>query len=109
MQIFGKYESDYKLACQKFIQERERFYQQLTKISYLRIIPSLANYFLCEVYSPYTSRSITELLLNKYNILIKDCSNKKGFNHKNYIRIAVRSKFDNDQLVSALNHLSPKL
>ena len=39
MQIFGKYESDYKLACQKFIQERERFYQQLTKISYLRIIP----------------------------------------------------------------------
>ncbi|RHD57785.1 aminotransferase class I/II-fold pyridoxal phosphate-dependent enzyme [Phocaeicola plebeius] len=109
MQIFGKYESDYKLACQKFIQERERFYQQLTKISYLRIIPSQANYFLCEVYSPYTSRSITELLLNKYNILIKDCSNKKGFNHKNYIRIAVRSKFDNDQLVSALNHLSPKL
>ena len=108
MQIFGKYESDYKLACQKFIQERERFYQQLTKISYLRIIPSQANYFLCEVYSPYTSRSITELLLNKYNILIKDCSNKKGFNHKNYIRIAVRSKFDNDQLVSALNHLSPK-
>lgn len=103
MQIFGKYESDYKLACQKFIQERERFYQQLTKISYLRIIPSQANYFLCEVYSPYTSRSITELLLNKYNILIKDCSNKKGFNHKNYIRIAVRSKFDNDQLVSALN------
>lgn len=109
MQIFGKYESDYKLACQKFIQERERFYQQLTKISYLRIIPSQANYFLCEVYSPYTSRSITELLLNKYNILIKDCNNKKGFNHKNYIRIAVRSKFDNDQLVSALNHLSPKL
>lgn len=109
MQIFGKYESDYKLACQKFIQERERFYQQLTKISYLRIIPSQANYFLCEVYSPYTSRSITELLLNKYNILIKDCSNKKGFNHKNYIRIAVRSKFDNVQLVSALNHLSPKL
>lgn len=109
MQIFGKYESDYKLACQKFIQERERFYQQLTKISYLRIIPSQANYFLCEVYSPYTSRSITELLLNKYNILIKDCSNKKGFNHKNYIRIAVRSKIDNDQLVSALNHLSPKL
>ena len=109
MQIFGKYESDYKLACQKFIQERERFYQQLTKISYLRIIPSQANYFLCEVYSPSTSRSITELLLNKYNILIKDCSNKKGFNHKNYIRIAVRSKFDNDQLVSALNHLSPKL
>lgn len=109
MQIFGKYESDYKLACQKFIQERERFYQQLTKISYLRIIPSQANYFLCEVYSPYTSRSITELLLNKYNILIKDCSNKKGFNYKNYIRIAVRSKFDNDQLVSALNHLSPKL
>lgn len=109
MQIFGKYESDYKLACQKFIQERERFYQQLTKISYLRIIPSQANYFLCEVYSPYTSRSITELLLNKYNILIKDCSNKKGFNHKNYIRIAVRSKFDNDQLVSALNHLSQKL
>lgn len=34
MQISGKYELVYKQACLKFIQERERFYQELLKISF---------------------------------------------------------------------------
>lgn len=45
MQIFGKYEKDYLEACQKFIAERERFYMELQKIPFLRVIPSQANYF----------------------------------------------------------------
>ena len=49
MQIFGKYEKDYLEACQKFIAERERFYMELQKIPFLRVIPSQANYFLCEI------------------------------------------------------------
>ena len=49
MQIFGKYESDYKMACEKFVAERSRFFKSLQRISFLRVIPSQANYFLCEV------------------------------------------------------------
>lgn len=101
MQISGKYELVYKQACLKFIQERERFYQELLKISFLRVIPSQANYFLCEVIDKYTSTDLTALLLERYNILIKDCSHKKGFDGQQYIRLAIRNKEDNDKLIIA--------
>ena len=103
MQIFGKYENDYRRACGKFIQERNRFFAALQAIPFLRVIPSEANYFLCEVKAPYTSAELTRCLLRK-NILIKDCSTKKVFGGKNYIRIAVRNKSDNDKLIEALKH-----
>lgn len=105
MQIFGKYENDYEKACIKFQNERQRFFQELQTIQFLRIIPSQANYFLCEVIDEYSSKELTEILLEKYNILIKDCSEKKAFGNKNYIRIAVRDKIDNDKLISTLRCL----
>ena len=105
MQIFNKYESFYKAACEKFVSERSRFAERLSAIPYLRVIPSQANYFLCQVTKHYTSRQLTEKLLNDYNILIKDCDNKTGLEGKNYIRIAIRDQQDNDRLVDAINSL----
>lgn len=105
MQIFGKYEKDYKEACKYFIAERQRFKSLLDKIPYLRVIPSEANYFLCEVKSKFSSKELTEILLCKYNILIKDCGTKNGFKNSNYIRIAVRGKEDNNKLIEALKYL----
>ena len=60
LQIYGKYENDYAKACQKFIAEREIFFRELTQISYLHVIPSQANYFLCEVINKYTSAELTQ-------------------------------------------------
>lgn len=102
MQIFSKYESDYHKACHKFATERERFWKELNTISYLRVIPSQANYFLCEVLPPFTSHDLTVKLLNESNILIKDCSTKKAFGGRNYIRIAIRNREDNEMLIEVL-------
>lgn len=101
MQIFGKYEKNYKDASAKFIQERERFRIALQTIPFLRVIPSQANYFLCEILQPYTASQLTKQLLRE-NILIKDCSHKKSFLGKEYVRIAVRGKKDNDLLIKVL-------
>lgn len=105
MQIFGKYQKDYDRACQKFIAERERFMARLTDIPFLRVIPSQANYFLCQITEKYTSEELTRRLLMDFNILIKDCDNKDGLKNKNYVRIAVRDQKDNDTLVEALKTL----
>lgn len=105
MQIFGKYQKDYDRACQKFIAERERFMARLTDIPFLRVIPSQANYFLCQITEKYTSEELTRHLLMDFNILIKDCDNKDGLKNKNYVRIAVRDQKDNDTLVEALKTL----
>ena len=102
MQIYTKYEGDYKKACDKFISERRRFRQELDSIPYLKVYESEANYFLCEVKGSYSSHDLAVLLLKKYNILIKDCSTKKVFNGRNYIRLAVRGREDNQRLINAL-------
>ena len=105
MQIFTKYAADYRRACEKFQEEHQRFYKELQKISFLRVIPSQANYFLCEVLPPFNSHELSVKMLNELNILIKDCSTKKGFEGRSYIRIAVRNNEDNDRLVAALKQL----
>ena len=104
MQIYTKYEKDYHRAAEKFQQERHRFFDELSKVPFLRVIPSEANYFLCEVLPPYTSHGLVEKLLAENNILLKDCSTKKGFDGKNYIRVAVRNKKDNDKLINVCKY-----
>lgn len=105
MQILNKYEDDYHEACEQFLVERARFYNELKEITYLRVIESEANYFLIEVLNKYSATELAYLLMNKYNILIKDCSNKKPFKDRNFIRIAVRSKKENQIIVNALKLL----
>ena len=107
MQIYGKYEKDYARACDKFREEREIFEKELKEIPYLRVIPSQANYFLCEVLPPVTSYDLTLRLLTDHNILIKDCSSKKGFGKdgRQYVRIAIRDRHDNGKLIYILNQL----
>ena len=106
MQIYGKYEKDYTVACHRFIKERNIFFEELKAVSYLRVIPSQANYFLCEVTDKYTATELTQLLLQRYNILIKDCGTKSAFAGKQYIRIAIRDRADNAYFVEALKALA---
>ena len=105
MQIYEKYSNDYARACRLFKEERILFKQGLESIPYLRVVPSEANYFLCEVTSKFTSRELAIRLMKDYNILIKDCSTKKAFNRRNYIRLAIRDRKDNQLLVDALKTL----
>lgn len=105
MQIFAKYEKDYQEACDKFIEERRLFINELRQIPFLRVIDSQANYFLCEVKNRYTSTELTHILLEKADILIKDCSTKSAFNGRNFIRIAIRDRKDNSKLVETLKKL----
>ena len=106
MQIFGKYESDYLVACRKFIAERSRFEVLLREIPYMRVLPTQANYFCIELTGKYSSAELTKLLLERYNIMVKDCDSKNGLKGRNFIRISVRSQQDNDQLIAALKELS---
>ena len=104
MQIYEKYQSVYKTALQAFYESRKSFIQKLSDISFLRVIPSQANYVLCEVQAPMTSKALTVQLLEK-NILIKDLADKNGFAGKQYVRIAVRDDKDNQALIDALKEL----
>ena len=106
MQIYNKHEKDYQKACEKFVTERDSFEHQLRTVPFLRVMPSQANYFLCEVLSPYTAKEIVIYMLRHHNILTRDCSLKPGLDpNKQYMRIAVRNHEDNTRLVDALKQL----
>lgn len=102
LQIYSKYDSDYKRSSAKFIAERERFRTELDAVPFLEVFDSQANYFLCRLTGTLTSGELAVRLLSDYGILIKDCSTKKGFEGRNYIRIAIRNREDNSRLVKAL-------
>lgn len=105
MQIFEKYKSNYEEAIEKFKNVRKEYVELLTQVPYLRVIPSQANYVMCELTGKMTSRELSEELLDKYNILIKDLSNKNGFDGKSYVRIAVKRPEENKKLVEAMKDI----
>lgn len=105
MQIYNKYQAQYEKACQQFIDERNRFALRLKEIHFLRVLPTQANYFCCEVKPPYTAAELTKQLLARFDIMIKDCNSKTSLKGLNYIRISIRNQVDNDQLITALLNL----
>jgi histidinol-phosphate/aromatic aminotransferase/cobyric acid decarboxylase-like protein len=107
LQIFEKYRNEYEKAMDKFKIVRKDYIRKLSVIENLRVVPTQANYVLCEVLGGNTATCLAEKLLLNYNILIKDLSEKKGFRGQ-FIRIAVKTMEENDKLVEALNKLLDK-
>lgn len=105
MQLYPQYRDDYKQACNQFIQAREDFEIELKKISFIKVMPSQANYFFLEVLPPYNPIDLCSVLLDKYRILASACLAKKGIEPNRYMRIAVRNHSDNAQFIKALKEL----
>ena len=109
MQIYNKHEKDYLKACEKFVAERDEFESRLRTVPFFRVMPSQANYFLCEILPPFTAKEIVIYMLRQHNILTRDCSGKPGLDpKKQYMRIAVRNHEDNTRLVDALLQFSSR-
>ena len=104
LQIFEKYKSDFEKGIIEFKNVRKKYFEDLCSINNLRVIPSHANYILCEILGGKTATQVTEELLDKHFLLIKDLSKKKGFDGE-YIRVAVKNNNENNRLIEALNQI----
>lgn len=103
LQIEEKYRKDYAASLIRLKEEREWFANELAKIPGIRVIPSQADYLMAEI-TGMTSRQLTELLLNRYNLFIKDLSSKLP-GDRQYVRVAVRNREDDTLLCAALREL----
>ena len=106
LQIVEKYKSEYKVACQRIAAERSRFIKELSSFSFLKVFPSDANYVLCEVKKPFTAESLCAKLWARASCLIKNCSGKKGFAGRSFIRLAVKSESEDNELLKGLNSIA---
>lgn len=104
LQIFEKYKNEYNVALDKFRFVRKEFVGKLRNVPNLRVIPTQANFVMCEVLGGYSAEELSKTLLHEHNILIKDLSAKKGIDGQ-YIRVAVRTREENNLLVASLNNI----
>jgi len=81
-------------------QEKERLYQALCEVSELWALPSSSHYFLIELRAG-TAKSLKAYLADRHGLLIRDASNFRGLTER-HIRVASRSREENDLLVAAL-------
>lgn len=102
LQIIEKYRDDYYEAMEKFKEVRRRYLDKLSKIKGFKVYPSQANYVMCHIENSVTSTELADVLLNRYNVLIKNLASKEGLNKGNYVRISVKSDEENDYIVNAL-------
>lgn len=101
LQIEEKYRKDYAAALEKIKAVRAEFVRGLNSVPYLRVIPSQANFVTAQVLAPHSSKELTIACLEN-DLIIKDLSEKEGFDGKQYIRLAVRSTQDNARLLEVL-------
>jgi threonine-phosphate decarboxylase len=80
--------------------ERARLARRLSSLEGVTVIPSSANFLLMELPAPFHARAITAHLRRRA-MLVRDCSSVEGCTSR-MIRLAVRSKPDNDRLIAAL-------
>lgn len=101
MQIISKYRKDYDLALTEFRDTRRELVKQLEQIRYLRVVPTQANYVMCEV----IGQSAREVCIRLFEegILLKDLTAKVANGHE-YIRVAIRTREDNARLIEGLKY-----
>lgn len=102
MQIAEKYRRDYEESLERIKKARRILIDGLTRNAALRVFPSQANYVMAEIVNGMSSGELTERLLTKHDILIKDLSAKVKSGNRQFIRLAVRNEEDNERLLAAL-------
>lgn len=90
-------------SMQFMTKERERFGNLLGALPGCSVMPTQANYFFIELPRGRHAGEVTEQLRNE-GLLIRDCSSVPGCNARS-IRLAVRSRQENDRLIRVLSNL----
>lgn len=106
MQIEEKYKKDYADSLKAVRSSRTEMIRGLEEMrGKLRILPTQANYVCLELTDKMTARELAKRLLLEHNLFIKDLSDKMKLDGRQFVRIAVRSREDNDILIKAMRHI----
>jgi L-threonine-O-3-phosphate decarboxylase len=84
--------------------EREFLLDEFRRVRGLKVFPAHANFILLDIrQTGLTAAQLKERML-KHGILIRDCSSFKGLD-KYYIRVAVRTRQENEKLLAVLRKI----
>jgi len=71
-----------------------------------RVYPSAANFLFLELPPSSFAAELRSNLIKNHHIIVRDCSTYSGLEAEKFIRVAVRSRPDNEQLIKAISGIS---
>lgn len=104
LQIYNLYAADYASACEKIANERKRMLDRLNLVNGIKAYESQANYIMINLESRSSYEFCVECL-EKHNMLIKDLSSKNFFRGRNFIRVAIKNRKENDVFLKAVEEM----
>ena len=102
LKSMSEFKDEFLQSLALVAQDRTYMLNQLEGISGLRVFPSKANFLYVELPSNVAGRKLRDRLLEKYGLMVRECSNKIGSSEQ-YLRLAVQTKEAVDLLVQALS------
>lgn len=92
--------ADYNKVRVQYIRETIDFIKELNKISGINVFSSMANFVLIELKNGIKADDFVTVLLIKYGIYVRTCSDKIGLEGE-FIRLASRTKQENEYIIES--------
>ncbi|MFI9638160.1 aminotransferase class I/II-fold pyridoxal phosphate-dependent enzyme [Nocardia sp. NPDC051929] len=92
----------YQASIARVRHDRAEFYRELRTVPGVTALEPDANFVLLRLLGTRTAREVTEELLHRHGVLVKDCTNKSMPDAHRYIRIACRTAAENTRVIAAL-------
>lgn len=96
--------AEYEPVRKQHIKETQQFIADLQTIPYFKTYHSYGNFVLIELPETFKAKDMTVAMLYRYGVYVRNCSDKKGLKG-NFIRIASRTKKENEIILKALKEI----
>lgn len=100
------FQSTYTDVRLRYLDEAREFFDGLGEVEGLRAFETKANFCLVRLDDPLPAEVIVPLLLIRYGVYLRDCSDKIGLDDGQYIRIAGRTRPENEAMLAALREVA---
>ena len=99
------FQKDYEATRLRYLEEMQDFQKSIAAIGGLKDYPSKGNFVLGEIDDGGSSaQDVSTALLCRYGIYVRNCADKIGLDGE-FLRIAARTKLENDRILEALSAL----
>lgn len=103
LRLAPDYTADFASSCDAVREDRDAFYEALLKVPGLTVYSPQANFVFCRLPDSSPSAAVVERrLFVEHNMYIKQCGGKTMPSADRYVRIASRTRRENEMLAEAL-------
>lgn len=96
-----RFQEEYAAVRFRYLEEAVEFFDALGRIELVRRYPTMANFALVELDASVPIELVAPLMLVRHGIYVRDCSDKVGLEDGQYLRIASRKGFENEEILAA--------